>query len=359
MAGKPFRNLPDDAARKAQVISALRSSRTRAEAASELQVGLGSLDHTCKVYGIDIRAELGRGEESVTVDAPPPSGLTPDELVANLKIRYARLAVADEARKLVPVRIASDMPIGLLAFGDLHLDDPGCNIELAEKHANLVRSTPGLWAITPGDFLNNWIGKLARLHGNQSVTREEGYALVEWFIELARDWLVAVLGNHDVWTDDQGKLTEWIAKKSGAWSQKHDVRLALRFSNGREVRLHCRHEFPGGSIYNDVHGELRAAIFGHRDHIKLGGHKHTSGYHIAADPDTGIAMHLLKVHGYKRHDDHARKEGYLEKYLGPSAAIVIDPRLPDTHPDLVHVFRDPEEGADYLSFKRKRRRVAA
>lgn len=355
MAAKSYKNPPGDAARSAQVLGALRSSRTRAEAAASLGIGCGALDHACKVYGLDIRANLGRGEEEVTVDVPPPSGLSPEEVVEQLKVRYARLAASDEARRLVPVRIAGDQPIGLLPFGDLHLDDPGCNIDLVEQHARLVRSTPGLWAITPGDFLNNWIGKLSRLHGTQNVTRDEGFALVGWFVELARDWLVAVLGNHDVWTDDQGALIGWITKNAGAWSQKHDVRLALRFSNRREVRVHCRHKFPGNSIYNSVHGELRSAIFGHRDHLKLGGHTHTSGYHVEADPDTGIAMHLLKVHGYKRHDDHARAEGFTEKYLGPSATVVINPRLPDNHPDLLHVFRDPFEGANYLTFLRKRK----
>ena len=36
------------------------------------------------------------------------------------------------------------------------------------------------------------------------------------------------------------------------------------------------------------------------------------------------------------------------------ALTVIDPALPDTHGDMVKLFWDPFEGADYLTFKRKR-----
>lgn len=343
--------------RRGEVEAALRSSRTRTEAAGKIGGGPGSLDHACRIYGFSVRAMLGAGEEAVTVLEPPPPGLTADELVAHLKVRYARLAAHEDARRIVTVKVDGDRPIGLLAFGDLHLDDPGTNIGLVEEHAKIVRSTPGLWGCTPGDFLNNWVGRLVRLYGSQSVTQEEGFALVRWFFDLTRDWLFAVLGNHDVWTGPNSPV-ERIAKHAGVWSPKHDIRLALKFSNGRIVRVHCRHDFPGRSIYNDTHGPLRSAIFGHRDHVKLAGHTHVSGYQVQADPDTGIAMHLLRVAGYKRHDEHAREEGYLEKYLGPSAVLVIDPRLPDTHPDLIHVFRDPHEGADYLTSKRQRRRAA-
>jgi hypothetical protein len=349
----PYRWPPE---RKPDVEGALRASATRAAAAKVLGIGLGALDHACRTYGLTPAALLGRGE-AITMEAPPPPGLSKAELVAEMKRRFARRAAHEEAKRLIPVHVAGDMPIGLMGAGDLHLDDPGTDIGLVEEHANIVRETPGMYGFTPGDLLNNWIGRLARLHGRQNVTETEGWDLVEWYVESVRDWLFAVLGNHDLWAGN-GSPMQWISRNAGLYSEAHDVRLALRFSNGSEARIHCRHDFPGNSIYNDSHGLVRSALFGYRDHVKCAGHRHISSYQIVPDAESGIAMHMVRLAGYKVHDEYATAGGFFKRSLGPAATLVIDPRLAGDHPDFIHVFWDPRAGADYLTYLRKRRTPA-
>jgi hypothetical protein len=339
--------------RRPEVEDALRSSRTRADAAKTLDVSLASLDFACRTFGLEPASLLGRGE-AVTIQAPPPSGLSKKELIEEMKVRHARLTAHEAAKRLIPVRVAGDLPIALHGDGDLHLDDPGTNIGLVEENARIVRETPGMYGFTPGDLLNNWIGRLMRLHARQNVTEAEGWQLVEWYIEEVRDWLFVVLGNHDLWAGN-GSPMQWISRNAGLFSQAHDVRMALRFSNGNEARVHCRHDFPGSSIYNDSHGLLRAALFGHRDHVKCAGHRHISSYQLVPDSESGIAMHMVRVAGYKQIDDYATEGGYLKRSLGPAVTLVIDPRLPNDHPDFIKPFWDTREGAAYLTFLRKRR----
>jgi hypothetical protein len=352
MAGRVYVWTPE---RRGDVEVALRQSSTRAEAARSLGVSLPQIEHACERYGIRASDLLGKGE-SLTVQAPPPLGLTGQELIEERKRRFARRAAHEEAKALIPVRVDGDQPIGLLGMGDLHLDDDGTDVGLVEEHARLVRDTPGLYGFTPGDVLNNWIGRLSALHAKQGITQSEGWSLVEWYVDLVRDWLFLVLGNHDVWAGSgSSSPMHWITQRAGVYSAEHDVRVALRFTNGRTVRMHIRHDFPGHSMWNETHALLRAATMGHRDHVLVAGHRHTSGYQVIADPDTGIAMHLVRLAGYKVHDEYASEKGYLKRSLGPAAVLVIDPRLDEAHPDLVKVFHDPREGASYLKWRRSRR----
>lgn len=63
-------------------------------------------------------------------------------------------------------------------------------------------------------------------------------------------------------------------------------------------------------------------------------------------------MHAIQIASYKIHDRYAREKGFRDQHLSPCAVTVIDPSLPPTHPDLIKVFWDAAEGADYLKFKR-------
>ena len=134
-------------------------------------------------------------------------------------------------------------------------------------------------------------------------------------------------------------------------------RVALRFPNGKEIRVNCRHDFAGNSQWNPAHGVMKAQALGVRDHLAMAGHKHVSAYGVQKDPDSGITMHGILVASYKVYDRFAREKGFRDQALGPACLTVIDPSLPETHPDLIKPFWDPFEGADYLAFKR--RRVAA
>jgi hypothetical protein len=96
-----------------------------------------------------------------------------------------------------------------------------------------------------------------------------------------------------------------------------------------------------------------AATMGVRDHLLLSGHKHVSGYGVLKDPESGRTSHAVQVASYKLYDRYALERGFRDQSLSPAAFIVVDPSMPDEHPDLIKVWWDPLEGAEYLRWRRE------
>lgn len=291
----------------------------------------------------------------MVIERPAPPDMPIKELV-DYRIRlFERRQAYEEDRHLITVRVRESLPVGILHFGDPHLDDDGTDLALLKEHAELVRDTPGLYGANVGDSTNNWIGRLARLHSEQHTTAADGWRLAEWFTELVGSkWLYIVAGNHDLWSG-AGNPMKWISARVNALHEESNVRIALRFPNKSVVRVNCRHDFKGSSQYNPAHGPMKALFFGVRDHIAIAGHRHESAYGVLKDPESAITMHAIRVASYKVYDRYARESQFRDQHLGPACVTVIDPRLPAEHPDLVKVFWDPHIGAEYLGWLRKRK----
>ena len=339
----------------------IRGSKTREEAARAAGVSIHQLDHLAGVYGFSIGAMLNRRAEApaLEVEPPPSADLPISDLLADRKRRFEYRRRHEDAKRLIPVRVKESKPIGILHYGDPHLDDDGTDIGLLEQHSDLVRETPGLYGANVGDTTNNWVGRLAKLYATQGTTAAEAWRLAQWFVESLRGkWLYLVGGNHDAWSG-AGDPLKWLTAQIGALYQESEVRIALRFPNELEVRVNCRHDFAGNSQWNPAHGPMKAAMMGVRDHVLVAGHLHSSAYGVLRDPDAGFSIHAIRVASYKRYDRYAMEKGLRDMHLSPCAVTVIDPRLPEQHPDLVKVFWAPEEGAAYLTWLRQRSRKAA
>lgn len=282
----------------------------------------------------------------------PSENLPVQELLERRKKQFQHKQKFEEATKLIPINVTLDGPIGVLHFGDPHVDDDGTDIIRLERDVEIVKKTEGLFGANIGDTTNNWVGRLGILYGEQSTSMSEARQLAEWFLSQFR-WLYMIGGNHDLWPG-HGDLMGWIARTTQSLYKPSEVRIALRFPNGESVRINARHDFAGGSIYNPAHGVMKALTWGVRDHLAICGHKHVSGYGVMKDPDSGIAMHALQISSYKLYDRYAKEKGFRDQTISPCAVTVIDPYLPQTHPDLVKVFWDAEEGAEYLTYKRQR-----
>lgn len=283
----------------------------------------------------------------------PDSDLPIEQIVAMRKAEFAQKQRHEEARKLIEVKIGLAGPIGLLHFGDPHVDDDGTDIATLERHSDLTRKTEGLFGCNVGDNTNNWVGRLARLYAQQNMGRERAVKLAEWFLRRTV-WLYLIAGNHDLFKGETDDPVRWIARQIDALYQASEVRVGLNFPNGLGYVINARHDFDGSSQYNPAHGPMKAIWFGVRDDLAVCGHRHISGYGVIKDPETSKVCHALRVASYKVYDRYARDKGFKDQALGPAAVTVIDPALGLAHPDLTKVFWDPEEGADYLTFKRKR-----
>lgn len=283
-----------------------------------------------------------------------PSDVAPvEELLERREKEYARKSAAEEARKLIPVKIKLDGPIGIVHFGDPHVDDPGTDIKTLRRHIEVINKTEGMVAANVGDLQNNWVGRLARLYGEQSTSAAEAWVLTEWLVK-STPWLYLIGGNHDCWSG-AGDPLKWIASHHGQAFEAWGARLNLCFPNGKQVRINARHDFAGHSMWNPGHGPMKAIQSGWRDHILTCGHKHTSAYGLLKDPATGLISHAIRVAGYKIHDRYAKELGLPNQNISPASVTIIDPRFDDDDPRLVTVIHDVEEAADFVKFKRRRK----
>jgi hypothetical protein len=331
--------------------NALQEAPSKQAAANALKIPVTTLSHRLNVY----RMRFANGDTSkpeFTVSNLPYDDIDVEDLVEHRIKQFEKKRRHQEATKLIPIKVHIPGVIGILHFGDPHVDDDGTDLDAIRQHGDLTH-LEGIWGANVGDTTNNWVGRLARLYANQSTSADQAWKLAEWFIQRTR-WLYMIGGNHDAWSGSSDPI-KWISKQSNTLYQSSECRIGLRFPNKREIIVNARHDFAGHSQWNPTHGQMKAAQMGMRDHIMISGHKHTSGYGLIKDPSTGKVCHAIQVASYKIFDSYAKERGFRDQSLSPACMTVINPDLPQDHPDMVKVFWDPFEGADFVKWKRKKK----
>ena len=331
------------------------------EEIQEALADYGGVSQAATALGVSSRAIYKRLSRTPQLIQPKPFDQdtlpdelpTADELLQRRRKEFARKKDAHDARSLVPIKIHCDGPIGIALMGDPHVDDPGTDIALLERHVEIINKTEGLFAGNIGDFSNNWVGRLARLYGQQSTSAAEAWVLVEWLVR-AVDWCFLIGGNHDCWSG-AGDPIQWMARSARVTYEAHGMRLGLTLPNGRVVRLNARHDFSGRSQWNAAHGPAKAVQMGWRDHVLVCGHTHVSGHNVLRDPATGLISHAIRVGSYKTFDRYAEEKGLPNATFMVAPVVVIRPEFADDDNRLLTIFYDPETGADFLRFLRKRK----
>lgn len=280
----------------------------------------------------------------------PDDDLPVEDIIEARKREFAQKKLHEEATRLIPINIKIHGPIGILHFGDPHLDDDGTDIGQAFYHAELTKKVEGLFGANVGDTTNAWVGRLARLYAEQNMGRKRALRVAEHFVRSA-NWLYMVGGNHDGWAGEDDPI-KWISKQQKTLYRPSEARLELRFPAGEPFTINARHDFAGHSMWNPAHGPMKAMQMGSHDELFTCGHKHVSGYGVLKSPD-GTICHALQIGSYKLYDRFAKEKGFRDQSLGPAALTVIDPALPKTHPDRCKVFWEPDEGVEFLKFKRR------
>ena len=285
----------------------------------------------------------------------PSEAIDIDALIARRKVEFARQEAHNDALQEIVIRVNLDGPIALAHFGDPHVDDPGSDIGLLQRHMQTCRDTPGMFACNVGDAQNNWGPRLAHLWALQETKHSEALQLVEWMLSEPDQWLYLVGGNHDAWSGQNDPL-QWLIgqappKQDAAIKVGHfrydGLRVCLLFPNGRRIFINARHDFKGSSQNNPCHGLANAAKK-RSDHIFTCGHRHHSGHQIIKT-QTGIVSHLHRVCSYKVIDAYASKGGFDDEYISPCVTTIIDPSKADDDPACVTSVMDPEMAASILT----------
>lgn len=292
-------------------------------------------------------------EKPFDVEPLPDELPTAEELLARRRKQFDRKRTAKDARKLVKVDVRVDGPVGLAFVGDPHVDDDGTDIALLEEHVAIFKANDALLPLAIGDYSNNWIGRLARLYGQQSMSAAEAWVLVEWLVR-ALPWVVLVGGNHDLWSGD-GDPIKWMAKSARVNYEANGIRLGIHLPSGREIRVNARHDFSGKSQWNTAFGPAKAAQMGWRDHILTAGHTHVSGIQVVRDPMSGLISHCLRIGSYKTHDRYADERGLPNQNFAISPVVVVRPQFEDSDNRLLTTFFEPGTASEFLTWLRGRK----
>lgn len=276
-----------------------------------------------------------------------------EDLLVEVEERYRRHAVqAEAAARPQRVHVPAG-PYAIAHVGDPHLDDDGCDWPALRRMVRVVASTPSMYAGNVGDNVNNWVGRLAEQYEHQHITGDEGWRLAEWLFS-AVPWVYCLWGNHDLWRRG-GTILRLLAERAGVGGPigAHEIRLEVVSPGVSEPhRVHVRHDFKGSSIWNPVHGNVRASKLDPWADVYVCGHRHEWGTHVEEGPD-GRVRWAIRARGYKRHDDYARRLGFSEQTHGETVCTVIDPS--HRHPyERVRVHLDVEEAAEHLRWLRRR-----
>lgn len=293
------------------------------------------------------------------ITAANPSRFRPGaEIVAARKAEFERVKSASPAGQ-TNIFMCDDEPFMLVVLGDPHLDNPGTDLNLFERWANILDHTKHIHGIGMGDWLDNWVRVLSFLYATAETTAPEGWILLEHYIDqIGPHLLASVAGNHDDWAGHSDVLAMLMAKH-GVRHRSKSLRVLLKTPGGFEVSVNMRHRWTGRSMWNEVHAIKKAMRMGIRDDILLGGDLHVSGEAIEKDPMSGKLSYGYQVASFKLVDDYADDKGFLDRHVSPAVALIVDPRLPNTHPDRVKHFFSPEPAVAYLQMLRGvRKRVA-
>ena len=170
----------------------------------------------------------------------------------------AELSSAKAIKRCKPKTFAfrAPEPHAFLTFvSDLHIA-PGtpCDFRKMREDAELIRNTPGCYAVVGGDVVDNHIKHRSAVLSARSTPNDQ-YMLFEHYLTiLGNKCLLAISGNHDDWTPQIAgvDMLARIAKQRQIFFASDEA--FMDFSIGNQVyKIGLRHQFRMNSSFNQTH----------------------------------------------------------------------------------------------------------
>jgi predicted phosphodiesterase len=250
-----------------------------------------------------------------------------DEIYQRAVSEYRKTTahLARQTQQVIPIARG---PVALVFVADLHLGNSGVDYERCFREAEIIARTPGMWLVTAGDLLDNFLfAKMMNARLKARISIDEEWALVRRYLKIvAKKLLVSVSGNHDNWTlaltgiDYFREVVAQIAPD--AIYDTDDVTFRLEVGKA-EFPIRVRHLWQGSSIYNLTHGIERAAKFDGGFAVGVGGHTHASGLVRTFDANGQTGMAVL-CGSYKRFDPYAKTKGFYRPNASTAMTVIFD-----------------------------------
>lgn len=166
----------------------------------------------------------------------------------------------------------------LLSFvSDMHIA-PGtpCDFRRMREDAELIRDTPGCYAVLAGDQIDNHVKHRAAVLAARSQP-EDQYKLFEYYLTiLGPKLLVVTSGNHDDWTNHLAGVDVLgrIVRERRVFYHPDEAWLELKVGS-QNYTVGVRHQYRFGSSFNQTHTVKQWLRLGPRE-FDLGvvGHHH-------------------------------------------------------------------------------------
>lgn len=261
------------------------------------------------------------------------TGVQADELPDEDEV-YRRAVVEWKREHRLEIRKRSQVlefdhgPVALAFVADQHFGGSGVDYPRAFAEAELIASTPGMWAGTVGDFCDQFIiGRLMRERLGMRLNIDDEWALTRRYLRILGPKLkLSVSGNHDNWIrqlSGSDYFRSVLTDVQGACIYGTDqIYVTVRIDD-REWRGRIRHRWQGKSIYNQTHGIERAAKWDQDFQWGVGAHTHT-GACARSFNHAGYPGMALMCGTYKRMDDFAVTQGFPTSCNSMAAVIVFD-----------------------------------
>jgi len=274
------------------------------------------------------RAEVRR--KLLAEELTTPSFLTPlperrdftewQPIMARRKKEYKELLQIPE---LVHIEIATERPILIGLFGDVHALHPEVNLDRFGKDIDLVKSVNGYF-MTFGDLTDSIFWQ----QSPQLASEEESILYMRSALKYMAEGnhlLCSWLGDHDGWVYDKhgGHLLYhdfWEKFNAHLLDGVSYVDLGLFNKYGaRNYAIIGSHQHKGFSVYNDAHAAWRQQLDEantSRSIVSITAHKHTKAHLTQVRKVFGgdeRIIHAISLGTYKESDRYSRKHGWPRK----------------------------------------------
>ena len=256
------------------------------------------------------------------VDAEPETDIEAIKEAAKRRYQQKHRRAAKKKRQVVRFDMG---PVMIAFIGDQHFGNAGTDVQRALDEQKLICDTPGAYVWQMGDVVDNMIvGRLKKQNMKPSAPVWEQWELAKHYLEGFDDKLVAYVGgNHGAWTMQQTSVDyRRDICPNGVLFDGDDLKSRVRVGK-HTFRVWTRHKWKGSSIYNQTHGQERAARFADpKWDFYIGAHKHTGAVYREFVHE-GRRKAAIQIGTYKVHDDYALQQGFPEHNHSTGCAVIL------------------------------------
>jgi hypothetical protein len=218
-------------------------------------------------------------------------------------------------------------PICLVWIADLHLGGKGIDYPRVFEEAEIIAETPGMWAGTVGDLVDQFILEQMRSERLEArLTIPDEWVLLKRYLKALGPRLkVAVRGNHDAWVHKLSGVDYFrevlTSVAPSVLYDEDDCRFRLEVGDAA-WRVRVRHKWKGSSIYNPSHGIERAAKWDQDFDLGVGAHTHEGGFARGFSAGGRDCMAVM-CGSYKVHDRYARSRGFPKPRRTTAVSVIF------------------------------------